>query len=135
MLDATARRGVPVYHNYIIDTDGPSETVALAVKDLLALPEPPDAIFFGNDYDAMAGLQAIKAAGRSVPQDISVVGFDGHPITPVFHPALTTVQQDGVAMGRAAAELFREQLAKPASERLRCEHRIVPVELVVRQSS
>lgn len=135
LLDETARRGVPVYHNYIVDTDGPSETVASAVKNLLALPEPPDGIFFGNDYDAMAGLQAIKETGRSVPEDISVVGFDGHPLTPVFHPAITTVQQDGVAMGRAAAELFREQLARPASERIRAEHRIVPVELVVRQSS
>ena len=135
LLDETARRGVPVYHNYIVDTDGPSETVASAVKNLLALPEPPDGIFFGNDYDGMAGLQAIKEAGRSVPEDISVVGFDGHPLTPVFHPAMTTVQQDGVAIGRAAAELFREQLARPASERIRAEHRIVPVELVVRQSS
>ena len=135
LLDETARRGVPVYHNYIVDTDGPTETVASAVKDLLALPEPPDGIFFGNDYDAMAGIQAIKETGRSVPEDISVVGFDGHPLTSVFHPAITTVQQDGIAMGRAAAELFREQLARPAGERHRAEHRIVPVELVIRQSS
>ena len=135
LLDETARRGVPVYHNYIVDTDGPTETVASAVKDLLALPEPPDGIFFGNDYDAMAGLQAIKASGRSVPHDVSVVGFDGHPLSSVFHPAVTTVKQDGVAMGRAAAELFREQLALPASQRLNAKNRIIPVELVVRQSS
>lgn len=135
LLAETARRGVPIHYNCIIDTKGPSETVALAVKDLLALPEPPDGFFFGNDYDAMAGLQALKESGRSVPEEISVVGFDGHPLSSVFHPAITTVQQDGVAIGRAAAELFRKQLATPASERLRAEHRIVPVELVVRQSS
>ena len=135
LLDETARRGVPVYHNYIVDTDGPTETVASAVKDLLALPQPPDGIFFGNDYDAMAGLQAIKEAGLSVPEDVSVVGFDGHPLASVFHPAITTVQQDGVAIGRAAAALFREQIAKPAAKRSRGEHRLVPVELVVRQSS
>jgi DNA-binding LacI/PurR family transcriptional regulator/DNA-binding transcriptional regulator YhcF (GntR family) len=134
-LSAMAKHGAPVYHQYIVDTNGPAESVAAAVKDLLALPQPPDAFFFGNDYDAMAGSQAIQATGRSVPQDVAVVGFDGHPLTPVFQPALTTVQQDGTALGRAAAELFREQLTRPADQRSAAARRIIPVELIVRQSS
>jgi DNA-binding LacI/PurR family transcriptional regulator len=134
-LSAMAKRGAPVYHQYIVDTNGPAESVAAAVKELLALPQPPDAFFFGNDYDAMAGSQAIQATGHSVPQDVAVVGFDGHPLTPVFQPALTTVQQDGTALGRAAAELFREQLSRPAADRSATARRIIPVELIVRQSS
>ena len=142
-LETMGQRGVPVYYNQIVDTEGPSATVAGAVAELLALPEPPDGFFFGNDYDAMAGMQAIKAAGRLIPRDVSVVGFDGHPLGEVFEPALTTVRQDGLALGRSAAELLAEHLTRPTPERgspadnsaAAAQGRVVPVELVVRQSS
>lgn len=133
-LDELGRRGVPVCHRNIVDAGCPTG-IADAVTQLFNQPEPPDAIFFGNDYDAMSGLRAIRATGRNVPDDVAVVGFDDHPLAHMFEPPLTTIRQDGTAQGRLAAELLLEQLALPASERVRTVSRLVPVELVIRSST
>lgn len=77
-----------------------------ATHELLDLPEPPTAILYGNDNMAIAGIAAALSRGLRVPEDLSVVGFDDVPLAPYVSPALTTIRQDVVAWGRAAAEVL-----------------------------
>ncbi len=88
------------------------------------------AVFCANDQMALGLLLSLAEAGRSVPHDISVVGFDDIPEAAYLIPPLTTVRQDFGAVGRRAIEILRAAIAGgPAPE-----HLISP-ELVVRSST
>jgi LacI family transcriptional regulator len=88
---------------------------------LLALPDPPTAIFAASDDQAVGVLEAASAVGVDVPGDLSVIGFDDIEIA--RYAGLTTVAQPLEASGARAAELLLEQVEGwPASaEELRCE--------------
>jgi DNA-binding LacI/PurR family transcriptional regulator len=62
------------------------------------------AVFVANDQMALGVLRATHEAGRSVPGDLSVVGFDDIPEAAYFLPPLTTVRQDFIEMGRRSLE-------------------------------
>jgi LacI family repressor for deo operon, udp, cdd, tsx, nupC, and nupG len=76
---------------------------ARAMERLLALPEPPTAVFAYSDELGFAAMAQARAAGLRVPEDLSVIGIDGHPLGEVL--GLTTVDQDVEGQGRSAAEL------------------------------
>jgi len=76
-----------------------------AAKRLLALPEPPTAIFAGSDLQALGVLEAARALGIRVPEDLSVVGYDDLPLAQWSSPHLTTVHQPLQRMGEEAARL------------------------------
>ena len=73
--------------------------------ELLALPEPPTAIFAGSDLQALGTLDAVRAAGLRIPHDISIVGYDDIPLARWITPRLTTVHQPLKRMGEEAARL------------------------------
>jgi LacI family repressor for deo operon, udp, cdd, tsx, nupC, and nupG len=103
-----------------------------AMRRLLALPQPPTAVFCGNDEMAVGAIRAARARGLHVPADLSVVGFDDVPIAAAYDPPLTTVQQPRHEMGRAAAALLIDQLAgkeRPGSDAP------LPYRLIVREST
>jgi len=75
-----------------------------ATEKLLALPQPPDAIFACSDVAAMAAIAVIRESGRSVPGDIGVVGFDDIPSAASHLPGLSTIQVDKAALATAAVE-------------------------------
>lgn len=106
------------------------EAGAQAVGALLALQEPPTAVFAVSDTLAIGVIKALRRAGRRVPDDIAVVGFDDLPLSAVFEPALTTVSQPMRDLGAQAAEIL---LARLAGERL--DSRTLPHQLVVRDSA
>ncbi|SDZ50321.1 transcriptional regulator, LacI family [Asanoa ishikariensis] len=91
-----------------------------------------EAVFVANDQMALGLLRAFHEAGVRVPGDVLVAGFDDVPEAAYFTPPLTTVRQDFTAVGRRSIELLVEQVAagRPLERRA-----VVPVELVVRQSS
>lgn len=80
-----------------------------AVKPLVA-DRSVTAILCGNDDLALATLRAARLAGRNVPGDLSIVGFDNSPFSAYTTPALTTVNQDFENVGRGAFELLRHRL-------------------------
>lgn len=88
------------------------------------------AVFTGNDAMAFGVLRAVLDAGRSVPGDLSVVGFDNVELAAIVHPPLTTVHQPRREMGKAAVEIL---LSRPAGMALP-EHRVLGVQLIERQS-
>jgi LacI family transcriptional regulator len=110
--------------------DFSTKSGADAAQSLLA--EFPDltALVCINDRMAMGAIQYARHSGRDVPSDLTVVGYDDIPMAAAFSPALTTVDQQAPALGRAAAQMLFAVLEgkKPGSIRL-------PTYLVVRQSS
>lgn len=76
---------------------------AKATRQLLGQPDPPTAIVYGNDLMAIAGMGVALEAGLEVPRELSVVGFDDVPLAAYVTPPLTTVRQDALAWGQAAA--------------------------------
>ncbi|MFJ9845291.1 LacI family DNA-binding transcriptional regulator [Kitasatospora sp. NPDC101155] len=100
----------------------------------LRIAQLPDvtAVFCANDHMALGLLRALHEAGRAVPEEISVVGFDDIPEAAYFIPPLTTVRQDFGELGRRALELLVGELeggAKPSPTHVR-----IPPELVLRRS-
>ncbi|MGQ2916146.1 MAG: LacI family transcriptional regulator [Microbacterium sp. SCN 71-17] len=89
------------------------------------------AIFAANDQMALGVLRALHEAGRAVPGEISVVGFDDTPEAANFWPPLTTVRQD---FERVGASAIRSLLAEIEGE-ISAERVVVPTELIVRESS
>ncbi len=86
-----------------IEADFSAESGARAMGALLDLAAPPTAVVFANDLMAMAGLSLAQSRGVVVPDDLSITGFDDIEISAHLQPALTTVNTDVVAWGRAAA--------------------------------
>ena len=101
-----------------------------ATQRLIADPSVT-AIFVGNDQMALGVLRAIQEAGRSVPDDISVVGFDDIPDAAFYAPPLTTVRQNFLALGRETMQL----LLKLMRGETRAGSVVLPVELIVRAST
>jgi len=100
-------------------------------RELAANPHVT-AIFVANDQMALGTLRAMHEAGRRIPQDVSVVGFDDIPEAPYFTPPLTTVRQDFDEMGRRGLRLLLETMESPGGPPGRFE---VAPELVVRAST
>ena len=101
-----------------------------AAGALLALETPPDALFAVSDTLAIGAIKALRRAGRRIPEDIAIVGFDNIPLSQVFEPALTTIAQPMFELGAAAAELLLEQLAGGRAQSRTLQHA-----LVVRESA
>jgi len=103
-----------------------------AAASLLALPDPPTAIFAFNDDTAIGAIQAARARGLRVPEDLSVVGFDDVEHATIVAPALTTVRQPLQEMGRTAVSLLSRLLERKSFEAMHVE---LATRLVVRDST
>jgi LacI family transcriptional regulator len=105
-----------------------------AAERLLSLPEPPTAIVCANDTSALSVYHVAIRRGLSIPEQLSVIGFDDIPLAVHASPALTTVTQPLQAMGEAAADsLFAHFQAAPSSFLLK--EPAFPTTLVVRSST
>jgi LacI family transcriptional regulator len=94
VYDEYVKKGV--YHDPIIS--------AKITRELLELKDRPTCIIFPDDFSTVGGINAIKEQGLRIPEDISIVGYDGILLSQVLDPKLTTLQQDTKALGRSAAE-------------------------------
>ena len=102
-----------------------------AMQALLALPEPPTAVFAAADLMAVGAMKAARDAGLAVPEDLAVVGFDDIQLASLLNPGLTTIHQDKVGLGQAAARALLQQIENPDSTPAALT---LPVELIVRAS-
>jgi DNA-binding LacI/PurR family transcriptional regulator len=101
-------------------------------RELLTLADRPTAIFAANDLQALGVYQAARDLRLSIPEDLSVVGFDDLPIARWVSPPLTTVRQPLVQMAGAAARLVLQLAAGETVSQRRLE---LATELVVRAST
>ena len=84
-----------------------------ATRKLLALPVRPTCILMPDDYAALGGMDAIRAAGLRIPEDISIAGFDGVPLLQMCKPKLTSVPQNTQSIGSLAASKLIAQIEMP----------------------
>ena len=103
-----------------------------AMKKLLSLKTPPTAVFAANDAMAFGALKAIRESGRTVPYDISIVGFDDIELAGLADPPLTTLRQPMQELGRAAVRLLTEQIKK---NKLLVRKIVLKPQLICRQST
>ncbi|MDT0268438.1 LacI family DNA-binding transcriptional regulator [Streptomyces sp. DSM 44915] len=103
------------------------------IDHALAERLPFDSVFCHNDLSATGVLQALRAAGRRVPDDVAVIGFDDIPSAAYTEPSLTTVRQPMQAMGEAAARRMLDHLRGVTP--LRRDAVVLPTELVIRSSA
>jgi DNA-binding LacI/PurR family transcriptional regulator len=92
------------------------------MQAMLASAEPFSAVFVQNDRMAMGAIRALREAGRRVPQDVSIIGYDDIPFAPYIDPPLTTIQQPIDSFGHHGAKLLidaiRSRSHKPKHIRL-----------------
>ncbi|MFF4615358.1 LacI family DNA-binding transcriptional regulator [Nonomuraea jabiensis] len=125
--DALEGAGLP-FDRALVETGHDQEAAAQATMRLLALDDPPTALFAGNN---LASTGAVVALSRARRRDVALVGFDDLPLAECLDPPLTVVAQDPARMGAAAAELV---LARLDGDRSRARRTLVPTRLVVRGS-
>ncbi len=83
---------------------------AEAMRALLALPEPPDAVFCFSDMLAIGAISVLHQAGCRIPDDVAVVGFDDVDDAQFTVPPLTSIAPDKAAIGRLAVELLIQRI-------------------------
>ena len=103
-----------------------------AARELLALPDPPTAIFGFNDNVAIGAMHAARERRLSVPDDLSIVGFDDTSQTEIVSPALTSVRQPLAEMGRMGVSLLLRILEGQRLDAMRME---LSTKLVIREST
>ena len=129
---ALSEAGLPFDPALMVYGDYTRASGQAAAEQLLRLPAPPTAIFALNDRMAIGAIRAIQAAGRRVPEDMAVVGFDDIPSAADFNPALTTVRQPSKEVGQVAAQILLKLIAgEPIAEK----EIILPTQLIIRQST
>ena len=129
--DAMRSAGIPVAEELVRDSRYDPDVAFIVSGELLALPEPPTAIFAANDVTAMSVISAANARGLSVPDDVSVVGFDDIPDATLSCPPLTTVRQPLQDMGEAAMRMLLEIL----EGKEHVQHVRMDTEFIVRAST
>jgi LacI family transcriptional regulator len=138
-LEAHKENKITVDKNLIMECPlGTIEEGKKATEKLLAMAQPPDAIFATNDPAAMGAMQAIKEAGLKIPKDIAVVGFSNWFFSALLDPPLTSVDQPGFEMGQEAAKLLIRQIevrTKNNDAEVLAETKILKTRLVIRESS
>jgi len=128
---ALADAGIPVSPSLYEPADFTIEGGFRAAKQLLGRPgERPTAIFAASDEMAIGALLAARELGYRVPEDLSVVGIDGHELGEFFR--LTTVDQFPLGQGERAADAILDELEAADAGTPREEPRHLPYELIVR---
>jgi len=84
-----------------------------AVRRLAALGERPTCIMMPDDYSALGGIEAARSLGLRIPQDLSMMGYDGTDMIQRIHPRLTTVSQHGNEIGERAARMLIRRMDSP----------------------
>ncbi|MEO6244939.1 MAG: LacI family DNA-binding transcriptional regulator [Opitutaceae bacterium] len=131
-LDALATRGIAPRTEFMRAGDFKQESGHVLTRELLALPEPPTALFVCNNLMTVGALAALHHAGRRVPQELGLVGFDDLPWAEALDPPPTVVRQPAYEVGRQAMELLLKRITDP--QRPPVTVRLQP-ELVVRRST
>ncbi|MEA3347049.1 MAG: substrate-binding domain-containing protein, partial [Candidatus Auribacterota bacterium] len=129
---ALKEKGMQITKEYVLYNYDHNNHGKTAIKKLLSLQNPPDALFTVNDVMALAVMPFIKQAGKKVPQDIAVIGFDNIPSCENSSPSLTTVAQPVKKMAFAAAENLIEIIS---SGKKKSYSRFFKPKLVVRESA
>lgn len=123
--------GIPIPDEYVIFSDFEFSGGVNAMNQLLALPEPPHAVFTGNDAMAVGVYQALYRAGLKVGEDVAVIGYDDIEMSQYLSPPLTTIHQPKDELGELAVDTLLHRLMNLSLEP---QTLVLTPELMVRDS-
>jgi LacI family transcriptional regulator len=130
---ALRKHGRPLRRDYIVVCSDEASAAYQAMKHLLALDAPPDAVFCYNDPTAVAAMSAILDAGLRIPDDVGVVGAGNVRFSDMLRVPLTTIDQGSRRIGECAATLLVERMGN--KKHIRPKSVLLPIELIPRQST
>jgi len=126
---------IPVIGELIKDNAWTKELGAKATRELLSLPEPPDAIFAStSDFSALGVHEVAIEMGFKVPSQLGICGYANEPFTEITSPSITTIDQFSFKMGTTIAELYFREMGSTATDSGPKVISIKP-ELIVRAST
>lgn len=110
-IDCMNNANLELPENYLVSGEFFSRDEGYyAMKQLLDLEKVPSAVFCASDMLAIGAIEAIQERSLNVPNDISVIGFDGIDMCQLFRPRLSTIKQDTEAMGKLGAKLILDMI-------------------------
>ncbi|WP_302762202.1 LacI family DNA-binding transcriptional regulator [Christensenella hongkongensis] len=126
------KAGIEYNSGYVLETKYDEESGYRACKELLKLEERPTAICAGNDMVAIGAMRAIKSEGLSIPEDISVAGYNDIWVAPLLAPSLTTMNTPLLEMGGITFRMLRDSIKGDLDVQKKIT---LEPELVVREST
>lgn len=129
---ALGESGLAWKESLIVKGDFQSAGGYHAIEKLLSLPEPPTAVFVCNDMMAIGAMTRAIELGYSIPENLSIVGFDDIELASYTNPKLTTVAQPKYQIGTVATETLIQRIEDRSSP---SERQVLPTELIVRNST
>jgi LacI family transcriptional regulator len=130
--DALAEHGIAIDDKLIVPGTFSHQSGVEGALRLLKLPNRPTAIFAANDDTALGVLDAARSLNLSIPEDLSVIGFDDITAAANTHPALTTIRQPLASLAESAVQELLTRLGKTGQQHSAIE---LPSELVIRAST
>lgn len=134
-IDALNVHGIAVNDDLIVHGNVSIESGRACMKRLLAGPDVPDAVFAVEDFTALGAMQALREAGKKIPEEIAVIGFANETFGEYLTPSLSTVNQQTVRMGEEAAKLFFELQRQNGSSDTVPRKLVLEPQLICRQST
>ena len=89
-----------------------AEYIYKLTSDMLKLYDRPSFIIIPDDFSSIGAINAAEEAGISIPEDLSIAGYDGIKMTQIMKPSLTTFEQNTAQIGKSAAELLLKIIRK-----------------------
>ncbi len=133
-MAALRKNNLPVVEELIIYNRLTRMDGQEAIKQLLSLSNPPDAVFCGNDTSALSMIVYLKKIGIRIPDDFGIIGFSNEPFSEVVTPSISTLKQPALEMGNKAAELLIREIEDKGSIQ-HYQTITMPTELIIRESS
>ncbi|MFE0511463.1 LacI family DNA-binding transcriptional regulator [Streptomyces sp. NPDC058964] len=130
--EALALAGLDAQPSWVAEGDFTEESGRRAMAQLLERHPEIDGLLAASDTTAVGALEALRAAGRRVPEDVAVIGFDDFPLAERTEPRLTTVRQPLEDIGRTMVQLLLQEIEESS---VAWRHVILRTELVVRESA
>ncbi len=110
-LRALEENGIPVIPELMIENAWTKELSAKATRQLLSLPQPPDAIFAStSDFSALGVLEVATAMNVKVPEELGICGYSNEDFTEITSPSITTIDQFSFYMGKTVANLYFQEM-------------------------
>lgn len=124
--------GIEYIMEFVREADFSEKSGYKAMQEILALPDKPSAVFAGNDIIAYGVIQAIKDAGLSIPEDISIAGFDDDFLSRYLNPPLTTMTLPAAGLAEVAVKLLISKLNRKINHKL--QQILLPTHLSIRKT-
>lgn len=130
--EALAVHHLPFVEELVKYGDSRHESGVRLCEELLNLPQPPDAIFTGNNLITLGALETIHKRGLQIPRDIAIIGFDDMYWSISLNPPLTAVRQPAYEIGKRAAEQLILRINDPSRPTVSM---VLKTQLMIRSSS